>query len=139
MFALLVLLAPLPLTADAGDERLALPVKKRMNSFKLCYDEAVLRRGSLDGKVVVSFGVGTDGRVTTARVEQDTLKDPEVGCCAALLMRRIRFEPQSTPARGQFPFVFVGANPPVRPSQSPPPPTQHCAALKAAGDGSTAQ
>ncbi|MEW5847640.1 MAG: AgmX/PglI C-terminal domain-containing protein [Myxococcota bacterium] len=133
---LLFILAPLlvgvePAASAEANQAIINTVKKRMPSFKLCFDDALKRKGHLEGKVVIGFEVGADGRVTRSKVEQDNIADPEVGCCAALLMRRIKFEPPAqAPVRESFPFVFVNPNAPGKPPKNPPPPTTYCADLK---------
>ena len=77
---------------EAPRDAIVQAVKKRMPSFKLCFDDALQRKGHLEGKVVLDFDIGSTGAVTRASISQDTIKDPEVGCCAALLMRRIHFQ-----------------------------------------------
>lgn len=129
---LVVLSMLLPVVASAGDDHAPIiaTVKKRLPSFKLCFDEALKRRGHLEGKVVVAFEVDAAGKVSGARITQDTIKDPEVGCCAAMLMGNIRFPaPSHAPVQESFPFVFANPNAPSPPPKNPPPPTTYCAEL----------
>lgn len=83
-------------------------IKSRMAGFKACYENALKRSPNLQGKVVISFTIDEEGRVSHAEVETDSLGDPEVGRCIASLFKRIRFpKPDEGTVQASFPFVFV--------------------------------
>jgi len=83
-------------------------IKSRMAGFKACYENALKRSPNLQGKVVISFTIDEEGRVSQASVETDSLGDPEVGRCIAGLFKRIRFpKPDEGTVQASFPFVFV--------------------------------
>lgn len=81
--------------------------------------------------MVIDFEVDAEGHVRKPKVTQDTIKDPEVGCCAAVTLSRMRFDPPARPPlRASYPFVFVDPNAGARPPKRPPEPTTYCAQLK---------
>lgn len=83
-------------------------IRARMAGFKACYENALKRSPNLQGKVVITFTIGDDGRVSEAGVEQDNLGDPDVGRCIVNIFRRLRFpKPDEGSVQASFPFVFV--------------------------------
>lgn len=72
-----------PLEELDDDQKVLMREAIRSNSFHvtLCYNEALRKDPSLHGRVVLTFTVGTQGRVITARVEQTDVPDPSLLAC----------------------------------------------------------
>lgn len=49
--------------------------------IRYCYEKRLNTNPGLQGKVVVEFVIGADGKVTSARAAEQTLADPEVANC----------------------------------------------------------
>lgn len=84
-------------------------VKRGLGAIKGCYERALRRDPTLEGKVAVRFTVIGTGRVSRASTPQNELT-PEVGACITSAFQRFRFPP---PDGGQavfeYPFFFTPA------------------------------
>jgi hypothetical protein len=56
-------------------------VREHKNDVKACYDQVLPTNPALKGKVVVSFLIQKDGKVTDAEVLSDTMKSEEFNAC----------------------------------------------------------
>lgn len=79
--------------------------------IRYCYEKQLAANPSLAGKVSIEFVIAADGRVTTARVAEQTLADPEVGRCIQSKVRTWTFP---KPKGGgvvvvTYPFLFKPA------------------------------
>lgn len=91
-------------------EVMAQVVKDNRHLFRLCYEKVQKKTPDIKGDLVVSFTVSPQGKVTKAEIDMDasTLKNAEVGSCAAEEMKKLTF-PESS--RGMestmnYPFNF---------------------------------
>ncbi len=71
----------------------------RLNSgrFRACYQKALMRSPALEGRLMLQFSIGPDGRVLTAQVSTK-LKDQALASCFARAMYRITFAAVRRPA-----------------------------------------
>lgn len=65
-------------------------IKRRQSSIQRCYERYIKKNPSASGKVVVSFTIGTAGRVTNAKSVNDSVGGG-VGNCVAGEIQRMRF------------------------------------------------
>ena len=85
-------------------------IQRRGRTIRACYERALGRNHGLGGKVVLRFVVQESGRVSSAKVAQDTLGDSTVGACLVRNIKRWRFpQPQGGSATVEFPFIFTPA------------------------------
>lgn len=83
-------------------------IRKNMRRVKYCYEKALARHVQLAGKVSMSFTIGPDGRVTSARVKSSTLKLGGLGRCLERVILSMRF-PKPTgggSVKVTYPFRF---------------------------------
>ena len=81
-------------------------IKANAKVFKWCYDEQLKKTRTLAGKVVITFTIGEDGRVTDSRVTSDTVGQG-VGQCIADSIRDIIFDrPKGGPETIKKLFLF---------------------------------
>ena len=66
-------------------------VRAHINEVRYCYNQALARDPSVQGRVKVQFTIGGTGRVPSAVVQETTLRDPAVGNCIAQAVRRWTF------------------------------------------------
>jgi TonB family protein len=93
---------------DAGEVNKV--VKSRLTAIKMCYEKALKKNPTLEGKLSVRFTIGTSGRVTSASVSSDTLGDPEVSSCVISKVKTFAFsKPEGGSVEYVFPFVFKPA------------------------------
>lgn len=83
-------------------------IRANLNQIRNCYEKVLQRSPNKSGKMKVKFVVGSNGRVTTANVQSDSVRDARMGACVTGAIRRWKFP---SPRGGQkvditYPFVF---------------------------------
>ncbi len=95
-------------TGVLDSSAIAKVVSRRKGAIKSCYEKQLKRNPKLAGKVKVQFTILQSGRVSNARVLEDTTGDPAVGKCIVSGMQRWRFpKPDGGDVTVAFPFVFA--------------------------------
>lgn len=109
--------SPLPATASTDGLLLTRPrhprdprlvheiVKGHSPAIQDCYKRALKRKPDLQGKLVVRFTIGIDGRVTRAELISSTLSDAELERCVLKRIRRWNDFPEAPPEYGEVRFV----------------------------------
>lgn len=69
----------------------AATIRRRQDAFQSCYENALKANSKLQGKLVVEFTIGDNGKVTDARVVRDGVGSAEVSTCVVATLKRIRF------------------------------------------------
>jgi TonB family protein len=83
-------------------------IRMHRSEAKYCYEKDLVKKPKLAGKIVVGFTVSPEGRVSSARVEADTMGSAAVANCLVGRVKRWRFP---KPEGGgivvvSYPFVF---------------------------------
>jgi TonB family protein len=106
---------PIITAESAGDVRGSLSreairrvIRQHLNEVRFCYEEDLIERPDLAGRVTVSFLVSGTGSVQSASIASSTMASPRVEGCVASAVRRWTFP---TPdgagvALVTYPFVF---------------------------------
>lgn len=82
-------------------------VRQQTGRFRQCYLEGMRRAARLEGRVMVEFEIGSDGRVWRARESAATLPDREVRRCLLRSMFELTFpNPHQQTIYVQYPLVF---------------------------------
>ncbi|HEY4392923.1 MAG TPA: AgmX/PglI C-terminal domain-containing protein [Polyangia bacterium] len=86
-------------------------VRRNINQVRYCYQNALVRRPSLQGRLVTQFTIAPTGRVLAAVVQSSTLKEVSVEACVVNAIKRWEFP---TPNGGglamvSYPFTFAPA------------------------------
>jgi hypothetical protein len=90
---------------DKGD--IAKNVRARAASIKACYEQQLLTKPDLKGKLTVQWTITTEGAVKDPKATQDTIGTPAVSDCVIRAMSHIRFaKPEAGICVVQWPFVF---------------------------------
>ena len=81
-------------------------MRRSASQFRTCYERALTKSPTLEGKLVVAFTIGADGSVTSAKAQEGF--DQEVDSCVVGRIQRLRFP---EPSGGgivtvTYPFVF---------------------------------
>lgn len=89
-------------------ERIQRVVMRNRMQIRYCYENELQRIPTLRGTVRMSWRIGGDGRATSVRVAQSTLRNARVEGCIVRQVRRWRFPP---PDNGQrvgvnYPFML---------------------------------
>lgn len=102
-----------PATVSGGLDREVIRrvILSHRAQIRYCYEKQLAKSSSLAGKLMVEFVIGADGRVTTSRLAEDTLSDPEVGRC---VVSRVKGWTFPKPEGGgvvvvTYPFLFKPA------------------------------
>jgi hypothetical protein len=84
-------------------------VNRRLGAIKGCYEQALKRDPTLQGKVTIRFTISGSGKVTTARATLNELT-PSVGNCMVSAFNRFRFPPpEGGTVTFEYPFMFTPA------------------------------
>lgn len=83
-------------------------IRSIISQIRACYEKKLRTNPSLGGKLVITFEIAEQGRVSSAKTKSNTLGDPEVGQCVADRIQAQRFPepPAGTIAVVDYPFVF---------------------------------
>ncbi len=66
-------------------------VRRHLNEVRFCYEQALVARPTLAGRVVVQFTIAPTGRVLAALLQSTTLGAPAVDACVVGAVRRWEF------------------------------------------------
>ena len=77
--------------------------KKYAPQIKSCYDERLGANPNLSGRIAVGVDISA-GRVTTARIEENTTGDKDLETCVVKKVRGWRFPTEVTESGVYFPF-----------------------------------
>lgn len=96
-------------TASMDKEDVRLIIKGNAKSLNGCYQDERKKRPKSQGKVVMAWTIGTDGRVIAARVKSSTIKSPELETCMVERIKTWEFPkpPGGSTAEISYPFVFM--------------------------------
>ncbi len=99
------------MTGPMSSKTIKKVVRAHYAQFKYCYEKQLSKDPTLEGKVVLKFVIGADGKVSEATVVETTIKSAELERCMLRAARRMKF-PQ--PLGGgvvvvKYPFVFNAA------------------------------
>jgi TonB family protein len=90
-------------------EGVATHLRERLEDVKGCYQKAAARKPWLVGRVVVSFTIDGEGRVSRVELERAELDDARFLVCARDVVASWRFERASgEPMDFSYPIVFAG-------------------------------
>jgi ribosome-binding factor A len=86
-------------------------VRQHMNEVKFCYDQELVRRPTLAGRISVQFAISPVGHVLTSVMQSTTMDDARVENCVVNAVRRWDFP---KPVGGGlvivlYPFSFSSA------------------------------
>lgn len=82
---------------------------RALPAIKGCYERALPRNPTLEGRLEVHFTVAGSGKVSAAQIAGNEL-NAQVGRCVAGVFKRLRFpQPQGGAARFELPFFFTPA------------------------------
>jgi len=81
-------------------------VTRALPAIKGCYERALPRNPTLEGRLEVGFTIAPSGKVSSTRIGANEV-GPRVANCVAAVFERMRFaEPQGGAARFEYPFFF---------------------------------
>ncbi len=81
-------------------------IRQHVNEVRFCYEQGLLDRPDLAGRVTVSFLVAPAGTVQTSAVASATIEDRDVQSCLTSAVRRWTFPASEGPTMVTYPLVF---------------------------------
>lgn len=97
-------------TGQLDPALLARTVKERAGALRACYERALRRAPTLQGKLVLHMSITAAGTVSAADVDGESLQDVEMSECIRASVLRWRFPaPEGGRLEVSFPFVFQAA------------------------------
>jgi TonB family protein len=66
-------------------------VRQHINEVRYCYEQSLVRRPTLAGRVVVQFTIAGTGRVVISALQSSSLGEPPVDACIVAAFRRWEF------------------------------------------------
>jgi hypothetical protein len=82
-------------------------IKSRLTAIKMCYEKALQKKPTLEGKLNLRFTIGMSGSVTNAVVSSKTLADTELNSCLINKVKTFIFpKPEGGSVVYLFHFVF---------------------------------
>jgi hypothetical protein len=83
-------------------------IRTRMNEIRFCYEKGLMQEADLEGKLVVSFLILRDGRVTAVTPRESSIGNAAVVRCVVEAVGRLTFPvpPSASVAQVTYPFVF---------------------------------
>lgn len=83
-------------------------IHAHMSEVRYCYETAMIRNPSVEGKLMIDFTIGGNGRIKSASPKESSLKDPALDDCIVRRLTRWEFP---LPKGGvdvavSYPFIF---------------------------------
>jgi hypothetical protein len=96
--------------AEAGpltQEAITRVFRTRSSTFRYCYERELQKYPDLKGKVEISLGIGSDGKVQQASIRSSSLNDQAVHDCLIHQAKTMVFPKSSGTTNVSFPLVFT--------------------------------
>jgi TonB family protein len=100
---------PVETTGGLSREDIRRTVRRHLNEVRFCYEQQLMSRPDLEGRVAVQFLVNADGSVLTSSVVDQSGPVGDVGSCVSQSVRRWTFPASQGPTRVTYPFVLQSA------------------------------
>jgi hypothetical protein len=96
-------------TGVLNPQEVAKVVNRRLGAIKGCYERALRRNPTLEGRITIRFTVAGSGKVSSASATQNELS-PDVADCITSAFKSFRFPPpEGGTATFEYPFMFSPA------------------------------
>ena len=66
-------------------------IRRHMNEVKFCYEQELMKKPDLYGRVMIQFTIAASGPVVASVVQNSTMSNPSVEQCIAQAVRRWEF------------------------------------------------
>jgi hypothetical protein len=81
-------------------------IRANLGGVRACYQHALTRVPSLEGKVSVKFSIGLEGNVPSSALAQSTVGNSQLESCVVDRMRVLQFPRSRGIAVVTYPFIF---------------------------------
>ncbi|MEO6954494.1 MAG: AgmX/PglI C-terminal domain-containing protein [Polyangia bacterium] len=100
--------APIDADGTLDPSILVKEIRSHLGAITACYETGLKRNPNLSGKIQLRFEISAIGKVTSADIENDTMKDDEVAGCIKqrVLSWRLPAPKGGGSAQFSYPFIF---------------------------------
>jgi hypothetical protein len=102
--AKVTLLPDLKVTGDLDSRQVNRSLKRRMNTFRFCYQRELSQNPNIRGTINIEFIINTEGKIYSERIIKSTLLIPIIEQCLLDRVKRIRF---ISPKKGESTIQFT--------------------------------
>jgi hypothetical protein len=89
------------------EKKVIATVRKGLPAIRNCYEKGLIKNHGLQGKISVTFTIGTSGRVTSVKAKDDSLGDPGVTACVLAKFKSFTFDrPEGGSVKYLYPLMF---------------------------------
>lgn len=81
-------------------------IDRNMKSLTACYDDELKAKPALSGTVTTSFVVQPNGKVSSVKITESTLKDQSVEMCVIEIYSKMQFPKAELKTEVTFPLTF---------------------------------
>lgn len=81
-------------------------IRSNLGGVRACYQHALTRKPTIEGKVSVKFTIGLEGNVPASALAQSTVADSPLEACVVDRMRTLQFPRSRGVAVVTYPFIF---------------------------------
>ena len=86
-------------------------VRRHLGQVRVCYEQALVREPTREGKVTVLFVIGTEGGVTSTKVDSSDVGDPDLERCVTDVFDTMAFpKPEGGIVSVRYPLIFTPAS-----------------------------
>jgi TonB family protein len=79
-------------------------VRSHINEVRSCYNKALTKNPHLEGRVLVQFTILSNGKVSSAVIQENTLKNSDLASCIQKAIKRWRFPTSKGISIVSYPF-----------------------------------
>lgn len=85
-------------------------VRSNLAIFKKCYEDSYKNDNTLEGKIVITWNIDSEGTVLKSWIKSTKMNNKNVEDCLLEKVKTLTFPkaPQGTVAEVQYPFIFQG-------------------------------
>jgi hypothetical protein len=87
-------------------DELRATVGRRIGAMGECYEHALRRDATLEGRVTIQFTVGSDGQMTSISTANDTIGSEVSNCIVGLFQEMLLPAPPGGEETFSYPFFF---------------------------------
>ena len=99
--------APIDVDGTLDPSILVKEIRSHLGAITACYESGLKRNPNLSGKIQLRFEISAIGKVTSATIENDTMKDDDVASCIKSRVLTWRLPaPTGGTAQFSYPFIF---------------------------------
>ena len=98
-------------TGSLSSEQISQVVRCQLYKIQACYESELRKQPTLHGMIIPTFAITSAGRVDRVRIEETTMRSPEMEACIIKTFSKLRFPPQKAESLDvRYPLIFKKQN-----------------------------